>query len=131
MLRRLVSVCLLAACSSGSFSFGQEAKKPGQEAKPASASEFDMSAFIRETQQSTNEPGYAGLVWWIPTEYWEISMERIGATEEKAKSRYAALRKYTVVAVAVGKIGIGNIDWISAPEIRDNIALRDADGNKY
>lgn len=90
-----------------------------------------MSTFLHETQQSTNEPGYAGLVWWIPTEFWEISAERNGLSEEKSKERYAALGKYAVVAVALGKIGIGNINWISEPEIRDNTSLRDAQGNSY
>ena len=58
-------------------------------------------------------------------------MERSGVSEEKAKERYAPLKKYTVVAIAVGKIGIGNINYISEPEIRDGTTLRDADGNLY
>jgi len=97
----------------------------------SSARDFDFGGLIKETQQSAIEPGYAGLVWWIPTEYWEISMERSGVPEEKARQRYAPLRKYTVVAVAVGKVGIGNINWFSEPDIRDNVRLRDSDGNMY
>jgi len=93
--------------------------------------DLDFASFLKETQQSVNEPGYAGLVWWIPTEYWEISSERSGMPEEKAAQRYAPLRKYTVVAVALGKIGIGNINWFSEPDIRDNVRFRDADGNMY
>ena len=97
----------------------------------SSARDFDFGSLLKETQQSAIEPGYAGLVWWIPTEYWEISMERSGVPEEKARQRYAPLRKYTVVAVAVGKVGIGNINWFSEPDIRDNVRLRDSDGNMY
>jgi len=93
--------------------------------------DLDFASFLKETQQSVNEPGYAGLVWWIPTEYWEISSERSGMPEAKAAQRYAPLRKYTVVAVALGKIGIGNINWFSEPDIRDNVRFRDADGNMY
>lgn len=92
---------------------------------------MDFSAFIRETQQSPSEPGYAGLVWWIPTEYWEISSQRNGTTEKRAKEEFAPLRKYTVVAVALGKIGVGNINWISEPEIRSSVFLRDSEGNTY
>jgi hypothetical protein len=105
---------------------GQEASKPA-----SSAADFDMSAFIKETQQSVNEPGFIGLVWWIPTQYWEISAERSGTPEEKAKERFAPLRKYTLIVVVVGKIGIGNINYISEPEIRDATTLHDSEGNVY
>jgi hypothetical protein len=71
------------------------------------------------------------LVWWIPSEFWVIASERSGVSEDKATERYAPLKKYTVVAIAVGKIGIGNINWISEPEIRDATTLRDSEGNVY
>jgi hypothetical protein len=104
----------------------------GQEVvKSASSQDFDMSSFVKETQRTLNAPGYLGLVWWIPTEYWEISLERAGMSEEKAKQRYAALRKYTVVAVALGKMGIGNVNWLPETDIRDNLVLRDSAGNSY
>jgi hypothetical protein len=90
-----------------------------------------MPAFLKETQQGLDEPGYGGVIWWIPTEFWEISSERSGTPEEAAKQRFASLRKYTVIAVALGKFGIGNINWISEPEIRDATSLRDSDGNVY
>jgi len=41
------------------------------------------------------------------------------------------LRKYTVILVGVGKVGLGNINWISEPELRSNLRLRDAAGNDY
>jgi hypothetical protein len=104
----------------------------GQGSKPVtSAADFDMSAFMQETQQHVNEAGYLGLIWWIPTQYWALASERAGMSEEKAKERYAALQKYTVFAVVVGKLGIGNIDYISEPEVRDATSLRDSDGTVY
>lgn len=104
----------------------------GQDAAPSGSSrDIDLSLLLKETQQTANVPGYAGLVWWIPTDYWVISAERSGFAEEKAKQRFAPLGKYTVVAIAVGKIGIGNIDWLPEPAIRENVVLRDADGNTY
>lgn len=121
-LRKLWPVPLVL-CLLCSHLCGQQASKP--------PSDFDMSAFIRETQQSPNEAGYAGVIWWMPTEFWEISLERSGMSEEKAKQRYEPLRKYTMVAVALGKIGIGNINWISEPEIRDATTLRDSANNIY
>jgi hypothetical protein len=86
---------------------------------------------MKETQQVPNEAGYAGVVWWIPTEYWEISAERTGMSQEAAKQRFAPLRKYTIVAVGLGKIGIGNVNWISEPDVKENVFLRDSEGNTY
>ncbi len=125
MIFRAVLSLGLALCAICTSLVGQEP------IKPAPGKDIDFSAFIKETQQSPSEAGYAGLVWWIPVEYWEISSARIGMSEEQAKQRYAPLRKYTLVAVALGKIGIGNINWISEPEIRDNVTLRDSEGNSY
>jgi hypothetical protein len=86
---------------------------------------------MKETQQSVNEAGYVGLVWWIPNQFWEVAAERAGMSPETAKERYAPLRKYTLIVVAVGKAGIANIDYISEPVIRDATTLRDSDGTVY
>jgi hypothetical protein len=128
LIRCIFCICLAICLTCTMMCTVMLAQEPG---KSASASEVDFSAFVRELQQSPNEPGYVGLVWWIPTEYWEISAVRSGTSEDKAKQRFAPLRKYTVVAIAVGKIGIGNINWVSEAEIRDSASLRDAEGNAY
>lgn len=123
-LRRLILVAV-ALCFAGLSATAQ------QIAKSASTQDVDFSGLIKETQQSPNEAGYVGLVWWIPTEYWEISAQRNGMSEETAKQRFAPLKKYTLVAVALGKIGIGNINWIPETEIRENVFLRDSEANTY
>lgn len=101
-----------------------------QQSSPTT-SEVDMPALIRETQQQVGDPGYVGLVWWIPTRYWELSAERIGMSPEKAAERYKPLRQYTMLLVAAGKIGIGNINWFPESDVRQNTILRDASGHEY
>jgi hypothetical protein len=123
-LRRRLS-CLIALCLFCPSAFAQEASKA------LSSQEIDLSAMLKETQQSANESGYVGLIWWIPTEYWEISLVKGGFSEDKAKERYAPLKKYTVVAAALGKMGIGNVNWVPETDIRDNLRLRDSEGNTY
>lgn len=91
----------------------------------------DFPAFVREIQQSTREPGHLGILMWTPVEFWEKSAERVGISAEKAQERYAPLRKYTVIIAGVGKVGIGNINWISESELRSSLKLRDAAGNEY
>ena|SRR5271166_1009288 len=106
---------------------------PTAAAQSASHSEtdVDLSAVTHETQQSTRVPGYAGFIWWIPVEYWEKFAERGGASAEKANEQYRSLRTYTLIVAGVGKIGLGNINWVSEPELRSNLKLRDAAGNDY
>jgi hypothetical protein len=123
---RHVTIYLLAFCALCAPLFGQNASKPS-----TSADDFDLPALTSETQHLLNVPGYFGMVWWIPTQYWELVSERAGMSEEKSKERFAALRKYTVVVVVVGKTGIGNINYISEPEVRDATTLRDSDGTVY
>jgi hypothetical protein len=106
---------------------------PSAVAQSASPSDTDVDfrAFVREIQQTTREPGYIGILMWTPTEFWEQSAKRAGFSAEKAHERYAPLRKYTVIVAGVGKMGIGNINWIPEPELRSNLKLRDAAGNDY
>ena len=125
MTSRSLLPCFIALCLLCPSVFAQEA------AKPTPSEDVDLSGLLKETQQSASEAGYFGLVWWIPTEYWEISLEKGGFSADKAKEHYAPLKKYTVVAVALGKMGIGNINWLPETDIRDNLRLRDSEGNLY
>lgn len=93
--------------------------------------EVDFAAFLHEIQKSINESGYVGLVWWAPVQYWEISAERAGTPPEKAVERYKSLASYTMMIIAVGKMGIGNVNWFSEPEIRESVVLHDSRGDEY
>src|SRR5450755_824057 len=126
MPSRRLPLLVFAFCVLGASLLAQEPSK-----SVTSAEDYDLSAVVKETQQSANEPGYIAMVWWMPTEYWEIATERNGVSGVKAKERFAPLRKYTVLAVVVGKIGIGNVNYIPETEIRDATTLRDAEGNVY
>lgn len=99
--------------------------------KQATTEKIDYTGLLRETQQAPKEPGYVGLVWWTPAAFWEQAAERAGMSETKAAERYAPLSKYTMIVTTLGKVGIGNVDWIPEAVIRDNITLRDDEGNIY
>jgi dipeptidyl aminopeptidase/acylaminoacyl peptidase/tetratricopeptide (TPR) repeat protein len=120
------------------FTDAQKALSALQMRRPAvaqstspSGTDVDFRALIQETQQLTREPGYMGILMWMPVEYMEKAAERAGFSGEKVHERYAPLRKYTMIVAGVGKLGIGNINWISEPEVRSNLKLRDAAGNDY
>lgn len=102
-----------------------------QESAPASAVETKVDAIIRETQQTVGGKDTTGFVWWIPAEFWEQSAIEQGNTPEQARASFAALHDYTMIIVAVGKVGVGNINWRSEKEIRAGTSLRDSDGQIY
>ncbi len=101
-----------------------------QQTQPT-AEPLDFPALMHELLQSPNNPGYAGLVWWTPPAFWEESMKRAGMAAEKAHQQVAPLRRYTMILVAGGKVGLGTIDWSSEFQIRDSVRLRDVEGNIY
>ncbi len=100
-------------------------------AAPAEAIDTRLDDIIKDTQKQVGGKDVAGLVWWIPAEFWEVSAVQQGSTTEKARETFAPMREYTMVIVAVGKVGIGNITWYSEAEVRSNTTLRDADGQSY
>ncbi|MGB8473119.1 MAG: hypothetical protein WCE61_03405 [Candidatus Acidiferrum sp.] len=73
----------------------------------------------------------AGLVWWVPAEFWEQSAVAQGSSPQKARATFASLRQYTVIIVMAGKIGLGNINWYSENEIRSSTTIRDSNGQIY
>jgi hypothetical protein len=99
--------------------------------QPADAADTRLDDIIKETQLSIGGKDTTGFVWWLPTEFWEQSAIQEGSTPEQAKANFAPMREYTMIIVAVGKIGIGNINWRSESEIRANTSLQDADGESY
>jgi hypothetical protein len=100
-------------------------------AAPADSNSTKLDDITKETQKSVGGNGITGLVWWIPTEFWEESAIQEGTSPEKARQIFAPMSEYTTVLIAVGKIGIGNIKWYSESELRLNTTLRDFEGTSY
>lgn len=120
-LRFFLTAMLLASspsllCAQGSGGEGNETK---------------LDQIIKETQLSVGGKDTTGFVWWLPTEFWEQSAIEQGSKLEQARSSFAPLREYTMVIVAVGKIGLGNINWRSENDVRSGVVLRDSEGQTY
>jgi hypothetical protein len=97
----------------------------------ADANNTKLDDITKETQKTVGASGATGLIWWIPTEFWEESAIEEGSSPEKARQTFAPMRDYTMVLMAVGKIGIGNINWYSESDLRSNTTLRDFEGATY
>jgi hypothetical protein len=104
---------------------------PAQQSAAQGAGETRLDAIVKETQLTIGGKDTTGFVWWLPAEFWEQSAIEQGSTPEQARATFAALRDYTMVIVAVGKVGLGNINWRSENEIRAGASLRDSEGQVY
>lgn len=92
---------------------------------------YNVEEIIKETQKSISDPKCVGLIWWIPTEFWEQAAQKHGTPAEQAHQTFGALRQYTVIGVAVGRLGLGNINWYNEQIIRSSVALKDSEGAVY
>ena len=83
------------------------AQKPRPAQKPAFTPK--IGDVIRETQKLTQDSDGMTLVWWVPTEFWVLSMRQrgpgAGVTEAQIQEFKGAVQKYAIVAVMCGKIG--------------------------
>jgi hypothetical protein len=67
----------------------------------------DMREFIHDTQQTANQGSQVVLVWWIPPEFWQVSLSNNSAVPaEQAAQIVAAMRDYQVFALVRASTGI-------------------------
>ncbi len=102
-----------------------------QNAAGTDADSGEVEDILKETQKQVGGNHRIGIVWWIPAEFWEASAKRQGSSPERAREMFASLREYTIVCVAVGKMGIGTINWSTEADVRSNTVLRDSAGMNY
>lgn len=75
--------------------------------EPKALRDVDIAAFTAETQRANYVNG-THVAWWVPAEFWEVSLERNEAVDPKARKKAAEiLRKYSMLAVAQAEMGSG------------------------
>jgi hypothetical protein len=105
---------------------------PAEDASANLPHTSDSPDLLRETQLSIAGNGHSGLVWWIPLEFWVHSAEERGESPEKAAETFKALKPYIIVGVFVAKVSLlGSFEFVSSPDMKTNIVIRDAQGNDY
>ncbi len=92
----------------------------------------DLDDLVPECQQSVRGKNTVGVVWWMPVEFWEASAAASGRRDQDTQAMVTALGQYTLVAVAVGRIGAPmKIDWASGSDLHAKTFLRDSRGIEY
>jgi hypothetical protein len=105
----------------------------GMERVFAQESQVDLQALVQETQKMSQKADEMTLLWWIPEEYWRVSLTQTpnmpAAQVEEIVSHFA---KYVLLVVVDGKMGsFGGITYKTEPEIRGSIEIKDKQGVSY
>jgi hypothetical protein len=84
-----------------------------------------LDNLISETQFSNDKSEGLELVWYIPTEFWEVSFSREKYNNpEETKMIIDMLKDYTIVIAIKGKFGmLGGITYTPREEILNNLIV--------
>jgi hypothetical protein len=84
-----------------------------------------MSEFVYDTQKTLNQGPQVTLVWWIPPEFWDVSMStNPNVSAKTAEEIRSAFRDYQVFAVARATTGLqGLTDLQSKADLVSNARL--------
>jgi hypothetical protein len=93
----------------------------------------DLAQLVRETQQQSGEARNLAFVWWIPVEFWQVSLSANGALTPQQIERFSkVVSAYFIVAAVDGTIGpMGGAEFSSESDLRARIRLVDAKGRSY
>ncbi len=70
----------------------------------------DVQELVRETQRTTTTGGQVSMVWWIPVQFWEESLNSNPAIPPDARAQVlGALADYTVIGVLRAGAGLGGL----------------------
>lgn len=101
---------------------------------PAGAAEesINLSELTRETQKMIQKDNQMSLLWWIPEEFWRLSLEQSAAGGERTSQFLEVLRPYIVLVAVDGKIGpMGGMTYRSEEDMRGALSVADARGNRF
>ena len=134
MIQRTFLILLLAGVCCAQQTAGTTkpgAKSPAGETTAAPSPAVDLQALIKETEQVDMRSHKMGVFWWVPTDFWEVSLRAQGYNFASANKIFEPFGTYNVFLVAVGDMGVGDIAWMAEKELKKSIVLRDQHGNTY
>ncbi|MGB0372670.1 MAG: hypothetical protein ACPGN3_15155 [Opitutales bacterium] len=85
-----------------------------------------VDAFISDTQRMKSEAQSMKLVWWVPLEYWKVSLSSNPSISEAQKEEmYALLEDYQALIVVDATIGImGGFTPVSRKLIEESLVFK-------
>ncbi|MEA2041276.1 MAG: hypothetical protein U9N85_01825 [Bacteroidota bacterium] len=96
-----------------------------------SIDDYNINEITRELTIIDSNDFAMSFILWMPDIYWERVL-KLKAGEINSEGVMGAISQYNIFAVMRGEAGaIGNIKYKKLPEIKQNIILTDALGNRY
>jgi hypothetical protein len=91
-----------------------------------------LEALNEETRQQLNGAGVADFVWWLPTDWWRLTLSENETVPAAFLQRTeTALAQYTLVLIAHGDADPGNLTWADETALRAEVSLIDGRGQAY
>jgi hypothetical protein len=134
MIQRTFLILLLAGVCCAQQNTGtpkSTTKLTVGETATAPSLEVDLQALVKETELVDMRAHKMGVFWWVPLDFWDASLRAQGFNSTEAGKAFEPFGSYNVFLIAVGNMGLGNINWIGEKELKKNIVLRDDHGNTY
>jgi len=94
--------------------------------------DVNISALTTELQRNSNQDG-VHLIWWIPREFWEVSLlQRPDLPPSAGEALLKMLGGYSMLAIAQGKIStLGEIEFYERDAIAKGAKLELFDGKTW
>jgi hypothetical protein len=71
-----------------------------------SARSADLQKVIQDTQRMAQEPSRVTLVWWIPTEFWDVVLQNNPKVTDETRAQFTkAMSAYLVFVVVCADVG--------------------------
>ncbi len=92
--------------------------------------EVSINDLITDTQFSTDDPDRVALVWWLPDEFWEVSLASDPTTtKEGVQEVVDVVSKYTLAVCVDGELGpFGGVKFVPPGHLRSQLKLINAAG---
>ncbi|MEE4001116.1 hypothetical protein V1T75_12300 [Tenacibaculum sp. FZY0031] len=86
--------------------------------------DVNIDKLIGETQMS-NSSGEIEVIWWIPTEFWQVALSRDRAIADNEKELMInTLKEYVFVVFIKGKVGVfGGVTYVNKELIEQNATV--------
>lgn len=128
------TTAVLVVCILAGTLFAQTAPSPAV-SKPVDIGtethRGDIPDLNRETQLGINAKDYAGLIWWIPFEFWLNSAAKSGNASQ-AEQNFKPLKQYTIVFVFASRVSaLGAFDFVPPEQVQRKVFIRDSKGTEY
>ena len=87
--------------------------------------EVDLNALTVEGQVMTGGASEIALVWWIPSEFWEVSMRQESVVpEEQVNQVMGVLKNHSVLAVVQANVSpVGSFQFLEKDQIMEGLKV--------